>query len=191
MDNAQLREQILAAFLHTPKTSIAVCLRMSRGITAPHSKVFVCVQQLVEDGMLQRTLREGRLPPLFSVTRNAKMMLCEEEFIADKKSNKLKDHEQRALYDATTIEKKFAEDQETVIDFFVANGPLCVSTLMIQDCLRVSANDDNLKYAILVLSHLAWNSEVEPACGDLMWRLLRKKTNANHVWNLLLDDKEQ
>jgi len=177
MENARLREQVLTAFLHAPNTSIPVSMRMSRGISEPYAKVAKCVDQLLKDGMLKRQMREGRLPPLFYVTRAAKELLRQEEYNVEQP---LKDHENRALYDAVAIEKQFANDQERVLTF-IRNSKMFVSTLMVQDLLRASVNDNNLRYTTTVLAQLAWNDEIEMVCYELLWKY--KKTATVHVWN--------
>ncbi len=168
MEEARLREQMLTAFLHVPNTSIPVSLRMSRGIRASHTKVVKCVEQLLKDGMLRQEMREGRLPPLYRVTKSAKEMLCKEEYAIEEP---LKDHENKALYEAIKIEKQFAMDQDQVLGF-IRNRSEYVSTLMVQDLLRKSTNEDNLKYVNCVLFQLAWNEEIENVCSELLWKLI-------------------
>ncbi len=177
METARLREQVLTAFLHAPNTSIPVSMRMSRGISASYAQVSKCVEQLFKDGMLKREFREGRLPPLFCVTHVAKELLLQEEYNVEQP---LKDHENRALYDAIATEKKFASDQEKVLSF-IRDAPYYVSTLMIQDLLRSCVNEDNLRYVTTVLAQLAWNDEIENINYELLWKY--KKTASVHVWN--------
>jgi len=176
MEEASLREQMLTAFLHVPNTSIPVSLRMSRGIRVSYVKALKCVDQLQKDGMLRRQDREGRLPPLYRVTKTAKEMLCKEEYAIEEP---LKDHENKALYEAVKMENQFAVDQDRVLEY-IRDSPDYVSTLMVQDLLRKSTNENNLKYVNSVLVQLAWNDEIENVCYELLWKF--KKTATLHMW---------
>jgi len=178
MQHALLREQVLAGFAHIPYSSIPVMLRMSRSITASHAEVTQCVRQLIKDGMLMKKPRTDRLPPLLIVTRNAINMLRQEEYVI---MRSLSLYEQKSLDDAIADEHKFAQDQQTVINFFQVH--IFASTLMIQDLLRKSTQENNMIYVNTVLAQLAWNNEIESICNQLMWKFIR--VAQNHVWDLL------
>jgi len=172
MEDALLREQVLTGFLHVPKTSIPVCLRMSRGIQQPYAQVAQCVSNLVQDGLLARTDREGRLPPLYEATATAHELSEREEYLAERS---LSSYEYKTLQNAKRLEVAFAHDQDVVIAFMQQHENICVSTLMIQDLLRTSVEMDNIIHVNSILAQLAYNDEIESTCKQMLWKLKPKK----------------
>lgn len=168
MQCALLREQVLAAFVHVPNSSIPVCLRMSRGILASYSEVTTCVQQLVKDGLLINKPREGRLPPLYQPTDTAQELSQQEEYVQPRP---LSAYEYKTLRQAKNMEMIFAQNQDKVIAFMKQRHPMYVSALMVQDVLRNSVECDNLSYTYAVLAQLACNGEITSLCKQMLWKL--------------------
>lgn len=179
-----LRDQILLAFCRFPNTSIAICLRMAKKITNA-SKVDVtdvrkCITHLVQDGLLQETLRKNRLPPTYCITSSG-LKICTEvqsfQFSKDEPLfGHLKSFEQKVLKDALQMELKFANDQQTVFNFIqqcIDQHRIQPSTLMIQDCLRKSTNENNIVYTQTVLAQLSYDNEIECTCKQMLWRIKR------------------
>ena len=179
MEDACLREQLIAGFLHTPNTSIPVCLRMSRGIKVQHSVAAKCIKQLVADGFLLCTYRSGRLPPEYTVSRIGLELSRADEYL----ERPLSIYEEKTLFAAKKQEPRFAQDQMKVLLFFQTNAPLMLTTLMIQDVLRKSVHDDNLFYTETILSQLVWNNEIENVSHQSLWRF--KCIATKHIWDEL------
>jgi hypothetical protein len=179
---ARLREQVIAGFVHVPQTSITVMLRMSRGISEKrHHTIRECVKTLVADGLLRKTTRESRLPPLYELTKEGYSLANREEI--GSVGHELKPYERNVLTNARNMEVELEKDQETVLAFLKLRG-FC-SSLMIRDLLRQSTSTDNNTWTNTVLSGLAWNNEIEeifPESSVGVWRYITTKME-NHVWD--------
>ena len=174
----QLRDQILSGFLHVPRSSISVMLRMCRAINATHAQVSSGVAQLVKDGLLLKTSREGRLPPLFTPAASLHLNGAQEQFVV---LRKLSLYEQKSLEEAIRDEHKYALDQQNVLGFLEQRGDLGASTFMLQDLLRSNTTQDNYVDTNTVLAQLAWNGEIIGSCNQMIWHFLERKTT--HVWD--------
>jgi hypothetical protein len=166
MTDMKLRHQLLTAFAQLPNTSLPICLRLKKHITSEFEKVLKCLNQLVQDGLVEKTERLNRLPPQFRLSAVGASMFGSSGSFAQ-----ITQQEQRHLKELLAQEEKFAQDQETVYAFLQKLHPVYASTLMVQDVLRKTTREDNNAYTHLVLNSLAANKEIESKCSHLLWKL--------------------